>query len=79
MVLSGEPEPRYTSRAEIKERLAEEQANPEILAGVLFAIDRYDPKWQAVLLVETPESCTASIVGFNRSENVASVSFTTAR
>lgn len=38
VVLSGVPDVRYASCAEINERLAEEQADPGFLAGVLFAV-----------------------------------------
>jgi len=74
--VSDEPGVRYAARQEIKERLAEAQADPGLLAAVLFAVDKYDPKWQAVLLVETPECCTVSIVGYERSETIGSVSWT---
>lgn len=74
--LSGEPEARYASRAEIKERLVEAQADPGILAGVLYAVDKYDPKWQVVLLLEQEECCTVTIVGYEKSELVESVSWT---
>ncbi len=59
--LSGEPDARYASRAEIKERLAEALVEPELLAGVLYAVDKYDPKWQAVLFLEQEACCTVSV------------------
>lgn len=76
VVLSGEPEARYASRNEIKERLAEAQAEPGLLAGVLYAVDKYAPEWQCVLFLEQEECCTVSIVGHDRSEVVGSVSWT---
>lgn len=74
--LSGEPEARYASRSEITERLAEARVEPGLLAGVLYAVDKYDPKWQAVLFLEQEECCTVSIVGQCRNEVVKSVSWT---
>lgn len=76
VVLSGKAATCYASRDDMKERFAEAQVEPDRLAGVLFAVDKCDPKWQAVLLVEKPECCTVSIVKCDRSETVASVSFT---
>lgn len=67
------------NRAELIERarLGFEQVDPDLLAGVLLAADKYDPAWQAVVLFETPELCCVSIVGYDRSETVASISFGT--
>ncbi len=67
---------RYAPRQRIKERLAEAQADPGPLAAVLYSVDKYAPKWQAVLRVETPECCTVSIIGYDKSEMVGSVSWT---
>lgn len=69
-------EPRYAPREEIKARLVEEKADPGLLVAVLIAVDKYDPKWQAVYLEEREECITVSIVGHEGSEIVGSVSWT---
>jgi hypothetical protein len=73
--LVEDAEPRYAPVEEVKARLVEEKADPDILFGVLYGCDKYDTKWQTVLLLELEECCTVSIVSYNRSETVASVTF----
>ena len=73
--LMEDVEPRYAPREEIKARLVEERADPGLLVAVLMAIDKYEPRWQAVYLLEQEECCTVTIVGHNRSELVGSVSW----
>lgn len=63
-------EPRYSAREEIEARLVEEKADPALLVAVLRALNKNDPKWQAVYLLERKECITVSIVGNDRSEVV---------
>jgi len=76
--LPGESEARYASRSEVKERRAEAQVEPGLPAGVLYAIGKSDPKWPAARFLERPECSAASIVGYEKSEVVESVSWTAA-
>lgn len=77
-MLLEDAEPRYVPVEELKASLAEARVEPGLLAGVLFAVDKYDPKWQAVVLLEREEFCTLSIVGYEKSELVEAVSRTAA-
>jgi hypothetical protein len=74
--LMEDVEPRYAPREEIKARLVEEKADPGLLVAVLMAVDKYEPRWQAVYLLEQEECCTVTLVSHNRSEAVGSVSWT---
>lgn len=76
VMLLEDVEPRYVPTEEIKASLAEAQVEPELMFGVVFATGKYDPKWQAVLVLEREECLTVSIVGHTRSEVVESVSWT---
>lgn len=75
-MLLEDAEPRYVPAEEIKASFPEAQVEPRPLAGVLYAVDKYHPKWQAVLFLEQEECCTVSIVGHEKSEVVESVSWT---
>lgn len=61
---------------EAKAGLVEQGVEPELLYAVVFAVRSYDTKWQCVLFLEQEECCTVSIVGYDRSEVVGSVSWT---
>lgn len=68
--------PRFVPIEEAKARLVEERVDPGLLTAVLIAVDKYDPKWQAVMLLEREECSTVSILGYDRSECVWSESWT---
>ena len=74
--LMEDVEPRNAPREEMKARLVEEKADPGLLVAVLIAVDKYEPRWQAVYLLEQEECCTVTLVSHNRSEVVGSVSWT---
>ena len=68
--------PRFVPTEEAKTRLVEEQVDPGLLTADLIAVGKYDTKWQAVHFVEREECCTATILGYDRSEVVWSESWT---
>lgn len=47
---------------EAKESLAAVKAEPDLLASVIYATGKYDPKWEAVLLLEQDEALTVYIM-----------------
>lgn len=76
VMLREDKEPRYVPIEEAKAGLVEQGVEPELLYAVVFAVRSYDTKWQCVLFLEQEECCTVSIVGYDRSEVVGSVSWT---
>lgn len=76
VMLLEDAEPRYVPVEELKASLAEARVEPDLLFGAVYAIRKYDPKWQAVLFLEQEECCTVTIVGYEKSEVVESVSWT---
>ena len=50
--LMEDVEPRYVPIDEIRASLIEEKADPGILFGVIYATGKYEPRWQAVYLLE---------------------------
>ncbi len=74
--LSEDVEPRYVPIEEAKARLVEQGVETDLLFAVIHAVRTYDTKWQCVFFLELEECCTVTIVGYDRSEVVGSVSWT---
>lgn len=75
VMLLEDAEPRYVPVEELKASLAEARVEPDLLFGVVHAIRKYDPLWEAVLVIEQEDCLTVPIVGYERSEVVESVSW----
>jgi hypothetical protein len=74
--LMEDVEPRYVPVDEVKASIVREKADPGILFGVLYGCDKYEPRWQAVYLLEQEDCCTVTLLSHNRSEVLSSVSWT---
>jgi hypothetical protein len=75
VVLRGDEEPRYAPIDEAKASLAGADAEPDLLASVIYATAKYDPKWEAVLFLEGDEGFTVYIVRTNRAEAIGGISW----
>jgi hypothetical protein len=61
---------RYAPIEEMKAKLAEARAEPDLLTAVIYASSKYDPKWEAVLFTEEIEGFMVFIVRTSGAEAV---------
>jgi hypothetical protein len=76
VLLRGDEEPRYAPIEEAKESLAKAEAEPDLLAAVIYATGKYDPRWEAVLFLEEGEGFIVYIVRHNGAEVIGGVGWT---
>lgn len=70
-------EERYSSVEEIKVALAEEPDAVELVAATIYAVGRYDPIHEAVVIQSNSDAICVLIIRADEAEDMGGVEFTT--
>jgi hypothetical protein len=76
VLLRGDGEPRYAPIEDAKESPANAKVEPDLLTAVIYATGKYDPRWEAVLLLEEGDGFTVYIVRHNGAAVIGGVGWT---